>query len=924
MGSSFFETTNGGALSTAGRSIVGLDLNGDGIDDTVVAAGNVSVIYGDAGGFETIVDLDSFPSSAGFTLTWEDNIVFGEIGDEFGYAVAKAENLQGPGTPTGTFTDALLIGARATGIVSVVFTGTETVGMTVTGLPILANGMSLAGLGDFNGDGIGDFAIGAPDANTDDGAVYVIYGGNTLGATIDVADLDGTNGFVINGFGDNDYGGTSIAGGFDFDGDGANDLLIGAPGVDDTGIGGDEAGAAYIIYGTPTVPTTPLAAQSIATTTDYRTTEFTGFGGDKLGSTVSAGPDINGDGIDDIIIGAPFASGVGSTYVVFGGTTPQTTLEDLDGTDGFAIDGVSVASLEMLGDVSGDGIGDLGIVSTTGDVYIVFGIDTLGPDGVFDPNVDVTMLNGVNGIALTGLFAGTPSSVSIAALGDVNSDPSGPVGDIGIIATYNNGTPTASFTVLGGTKNFDAMDAADSGIGAATDGTIDFAAITTPIEFVDTVETVVLSGSNAATIDEDTVDVSGAIEIKDENDTAASFKNATAIGAYGGFLVNTAGTSWTYTVSTVPANLDFLNVLDAGDVIFDSGTFTASNGTKREVTITINGVDDVAMLSFATDAGPPTEDNAQFSGVITLTDPDADDSPVIIPATVVGAHGNIVVAANGTFTYFLTDASVQGTPDGASTIDTITLTADDGNTYDITVTIAGADEGIPMNFSDIPNAPDTIFTSFGNDIINALAGNDFINAGGGNDIVDAGEGDDTVVDSLGDDNVTGGKGNDNILLLSGNNIVDAGIGNDLIVTGFGYDRIDAGEGNDVIAADEGSIFIFGNNRITGGGGDDYLMGGMGVDVFVFDDDDGIDTIGAFDPNAVTLNVGGEYDVISSGRSFQLGIDKIEISGLSTAQQNSLLDGLETATGPLAIGATSSINLVNITLSDLTETDFIFV
>jgi Ca2+-binding RTX toxin-like protein len=276
----------------------------------------------------------------------------------------------------------------------------------------------------------------------------------------------------------------------------------------------------------------------------------------------------------------------------------------------------------------------------------------------------------------------------------------------------------------------------------------------------------------------------------------------------------------------------------------------------------------------------------------------------------------------------LTDASLQESlGDDDFVTDIIALTVEDGvlgsTTYNIVFVIAGAAEGITVNFSDDSMLPDTIYGSFGNDVINALAGDDFINAGGGSDVVDAGVGNDTVVDPLGDDKVTGGEGDDYIWLLSGDNTVDAGIGNDKIVTGFGYDTIDAGAGNDVIAADDGAIFTFGNNRITGGDNDDYMMGGSGIDVFVFaSTHDGRDTIGAFDPDAVTATTNG-YTVLSTGASFQVGVDKIELQGFDLNQGN-VMDKVTYDPNSLESvfnSGNTTITLINV---EITETDFIFV
>ena len=897
MANSFFEITGGTTPDTAGSAMVGLDLNNDGIDETVVGGTNITVIYGDAGGFDPTVDITDPAPAVGFTLSEAT------LGSEFGYVLAKATDLQGSG-------DALLIGARQAGTVSVVLNNTDSIGFTVTGLTTSANGMSLAGLGDFNGDGIGDFAIGVPDANSQQGAVYVIFGNADMGTvdfpTISVDDLDGTNGFVIEGFDQNALAGSTIAGGFDFDGDGANDLLIGAPGTDVGSIGGTNAGAAYIVYGTLTADPLQAASEDISDT-DFRTTAFTGLNEqDRLGTFVSAG-DVNGStgGPDDIVIFAPEADGNSSAaYVVLDGTVPPTNLGSLSGADGFKITGVDIADVTLLGDVSGDGVGDIGVVTTGGDVYVIYGSNTGFASGTFDVT-DITDPNNQPnnlGIALTGLFGDlVPASVTLAPLGDVNRDPSGTIGDIGIFATFAGGTqPAQSFAVLGGTGNFAALDAADGNL----NGLIDFAAISGPVPFTETTPSVTITGDAAITIDEDTAIstadpaptavVQRAIGITDTNNSNAQFIGASIQGVYGVFLLNNAGDVWTYTIDT--AQVDTINALGTGQSVQDTATFVADNtaGTRREVTITINGVDDIATVEVVLD-GTATEDDGRITGTVTLNDPDASDIPTLSGASGTGTYGNIVVGENGSFTYVLTDASLQSLSGTDTRQETISLTGDDGLSYDFVLTITGAAEGVRLNFDENDN---TIYTGFGNDIIYALGGQDFINAGAGDDIVDAGVGDDTVFDVLGDDKVDGGTGNDDIRLLTGDNTVEGGDGNDLIVTGFGFDTIDGGAGDDVIAADQGGLFLFGNNLITGGDGNDYMMGGAGRDTFVFnqgedvDVDGDVDTIGAFNLDLVTRTADG-FDVTSAGGSFQYGVDQIVLLGFTTVTAGNVMDFVST-------------------------------
>ena len=91
----------------------------------------------------------------------------------------------------------------------------------------------------------------------------------------------------------------------------------------------------------------------------------------RLGTSVSSAGDINGDGIDDFIIGAPRGRDItpdaGSSYVVFGnanGFNSTLDLTTLDGSNGFRLIGqnrreLSGSSVSSAGDVNGDGLGDL-------------------------------------------------------------------------------------------------------------------------------------------------------------------------------------------------------------------------------------------------------------------------------------------------------------------------------------------------------------------------------------------------------------------------------------------------------------------------------------------------------------------------------------------------------------------------------------
>ncbi len=245
---------------------------------------------------------------------------------------------------------------------------------------------------------IDDLIIGAPDADPNgspSGQSYVVFGSDTsFGKALELSALDGSNGFVLNGIDAYDRSGGSVSGAGDINGDGIDDLIIGAHVVNPNGrFSGRSSGQSYVVFGRDTGFDAALELSALDGSNGF---VINGIGRDDFsGRAVSGAGDINGDGIDDLIIGANGADPngkdrAGESYVVFGRNTgfdAALNLSALDGSNGFRLNGIdtydsSGGSVSGAGDINGDGIDDLIIGASEGDPnrrdsgesYVVFGV----------------------------------------------------------------------------------------------------------------------------------------------------------------------------------------------------------------------------------------------------------------------------------------------------------------------------------------------------------------------------------------------------------------------------------------------------------------------------------------------------------------------------------------------------------------------
>ena len=174
----------------------------------------------------------------------------------------------------------------------------------------------------------------------------MVFGNSTgFSPTLDLSTLNGTNGFILNGIAAYDFSGVSVSSAGDVNGDGIDDLIIGAFRADPNG---SESGQSYVVFGNSTGFSPTLDLSTLNGTNGFILNGIAA--GDQSGISISSAGDVNGDGIDDLIIGAIFADpngySSGQSYVVFGNSTgfsPTLDLSTLNGTNGFILNGIAAS-----------------------------------------------------------------------------------------------------------------------------------------------------------------------------------------------------------------------------------------------------------------------------------------------------------------------------------------------------------------------------------------------------------------------------------------------------------------------------------------------------------------------------------------------------------------------------------------------------
>lgn len=609
--------------------------------------------------------------------------------------------------------------------------------------------------------------------------------------TIDLASL-APAGVTLFGVDTGDFAGRAVSGIGDLNGDGYDDVLIGALNASGAGNAAGATGEAYVVFGKADWSGTPTLELS----TLNGTSGFTLYGVDSVdfaGRAVSTAGDVNADGYSDLLIGAYLADGTGNsksssgdTYLVFGKAdwsgSPTVNLGALNGTNGVTLLGADAGdqsgkAVSAAGDVNGDGYGDILIgapgadgasnsKSAVGESYVVFG----KADWSGTPTVNLGSLNGTTGVTFYGIDVEDESGRAVGSAGDVNGDGyadiiiGAPVsdgqGNLTSIAGESyvifgkanwSGTPTVNLSSLNGTTGFtlfgvDREDSSGTAVSGAGDVNGD--------GFAD-----IIIGAPVA-------DGIGNVLDSDAGESYVVFGKASWTATPSVLLSSLNGTTGFKVYGVSP-------VVDLGDENFITMFSNSGNAVAGLGDVNGDGYDDVLISAvFAQGLIPGSANHGQnyviygkadWSATATMLTTDLDGTNGF---TIYGADSNdqsgYSSSGAGDFNGDGFSDLLIGAPNGAGPAEVNSST---GEAY----VVFGGDFTSSVTH-DGTAAGETLTGSSGADKIVGGGGNDQLNGGGGADVLYGGAGDDVItVTSTDFARVNGGHGNDT-LKLSGSGL----------------------------------------------------------------------------------------------------------------------------------------------------------
>ncbi len=418
------------------------------------------------------------------------------------------------------------------------------------------------------------------------------------------------------------------------------------------------------------------------------------------------------------------------------GDTLTVTLSVNSGIFSFLADGASVGVTETLVDAT-----TITLVGTAANINIYLdttshikytGASNINGDDAATISVSANDNNGSGNVSLGTVSIDITAVNDAAVLSNANEALTETDGALSTGGTLTNNDvdnantfqPQSNVLGTNGTFNIDANGAwtyvANSAFDSLNVG--DSVSDTFTVTATDGTETsveVTINGSNDVSVVSGTytgsvtegnvgdaaVTASGSLGISDaDGDDSPVFSDVISTAGdngYGAFVLSSG--TWTYTL-----NQSAVQDLDADEQVSDTITYTATDGTAQQISVTLTGSNDASVIS-GTHTDSVTEGNigdavVTASGSLGISDVDGDDSPVfndVVSTTGDNGYGAFVLNS-GTWTYTLDQSTVQDQDDGDTLTDRITYTATDGTEQQITVNLSGS--------NDTPQALDKTLT----------------------------------------------------------------------------------------------------------------------------------------------------------------------------------------------------------------------
>ncbi len=594
-------------------------------------------------------------------------------------------------------------------------------------------GYSVGTQGDVNGDGADDLIVGSKGDLFTTGDTFVIFG--KVGDYIDSlsgSDINGTNGIQISGLFGNDQAGSATTL-VDLNGDGVDDIVIGANEFDNSG-GNTNEGRVYVVFGS-TDPGYYTQNGGRFTVADIGGRldgiVITGKQGTLAGEAINNAGDVNGDGIDDLLIASPGSNGFhqpGSpsynppdSYIIWGkndGGLRDINLGNLSPADGVRItkgndfsDGGNIVDFsheyaDTAGDVNSDGFDDI-ILGTNqkntgaGFATVIYGsADFGGSQGLVIMDDEIQGTGGFRVFTTdqkpfnTLNFNGTNTNfgASVGGIGDINGDG---VDDVAIgqpaFTGEIDGTPVTEdaisdtlrergkTSIVFGVKFEDLGQEITSGFNDKQQEVITLTiSLSNPALNRVTVNWQTVNGTAVA--GSDFVNAGGALTFEEGQQTKTI--DVTILGN-------------DFTEGDESFGIEFTDAKGAGFSLTDDNGNYLGGSTTDTMNVTIQSLPNEAPV--ANNDSASVQEDTIATGTVRGNDSDADGDPLSFSLNTGPSNGIATVNPDGSFTY---DPSQN-----FNGVDSFTYTVDDGkgatDTGTVTITVA------PVN--DAPEAQDDRF-----------------------------------------------------------------------------------------------------------------------------------------------------------------------------------------------------------------------